>query len=143
MSIVNELFADSKPRLENFQNTYFEEFFKRPSVLQCLRQLKRTLAVAENKAPIEFRTSFVDSFGNTQRLLVIFSMNVDQTYVLRFDCISEDYYDYGKYERNGTREKGFKFKFSEITKNLQVQFVSYTNWFERREILQFLEELFS
>lgn len=26
MSIVNELFADSKPRLENFQNTYFEEF---------------------------------------------------------------------------------------------------------------------
>lgn len=28
MSIVNELFADSKPRLENFQNTYFEDFLK-------------------------------------------------------------------------------------------------------------------
>lgn len=27
MSIINELFADSKPRLENFQNTYFEDFF--------------------------------------------------------------------------------------------------------------------
>lgn len=143
MSIVNELFKDSPKRLENFQNSYFEEFFKRSSVLQCLRQLKRTFAVTENKVPIEFRTSFVDSFGNTQHLLVIFSMNVDQTYVLRFDYISEDYYDYGKYERNGTREKGFKFKFSEITKNLQVQFVSYTNWFERREILQSLEELFS
>lgn len=143
MSIVNELFKDSPERLENFQNTYFEEFFKRSSVLQCLRQLKRTFAVAENKVPIEFRTSFVDSFGNTQHLLVIFSMNVDRTWVLRFDYISEDYYDYGKYERNGTREKGFKFKFSEITKNLQVQFVSYTNWFERREILQILEELFS
>lgn len=143
MSIVSELFKDSPKHLENFQNTYFEEFFKRPSVLQCLRQLKRTFAVSENKVPIEFRTSFVDNFGNTQHLLVIFSMNVDRTYVLRFDYISEDYYDYGKYERNGTREKGFKFKFSEITKNLQVQYVSYTNWFERREILQFLEELFS
>lgn len=143
MSIVNELFTDSKSRLENFQNTYFEEFFKRSSVLQCLRQLRRNLAVSESKAPTQFRTSFVDSFGNTQHLLVTFSMNVDRTYVLRFDYISEDYYDYGKYERNGTREKGFKFKFSEITKNLQVQYVSYTNWFERREILQFLEELFS
>ena len=143
MSIMNELFKDSPKRLENFQNTYFEEFFKRSSVLQCLRQLKRTFAVTENKVPIEFRTSFVDNFGNTQHLLVIFSMNVDRTYVLRFDYISEDYYDYGKYERNGTREKGFKFKFSEITKNLQVQYISYTNWFERREILQFLEELFS
>lgn len=143
MSIVSELFKDSPKHLENFQNTYFEEFFKRPSVLQCLRQLKRTFAVAENKIPIEFHTSFVDSFGNTQHLLVIFSMTVDRTWVLRFDYISEDYYDYGKYERNGTREKGFKFKFSEITKNLQVQYVSYTNWFERREILQILEELFS
>lgn len=143
MSIVSELFKDSPKHLENFQNTYFEEFFKRPSVLQCLRQLKRTFAVVENKIPIEFRTSFVDSFGNTQHLLVIFSMIVDRTWVLRFDYISEDYYDYGKYERNGTREKGFKFKFSEITKNLQVQYVSYTNWFERREILQILEELFS
>lgn len=143
MSIVNELFKDSPERLEDFQNTYFEEFFKRPSILQCLRQLKRTLAVVENKAPIEFRTSFVDSFGNTQHLLVMFSMNVDHTYVLGFDYISEDYYDYGKYERNGTREQGFKFQFSEITKNLQVQYVSYTGWFERREILQILEELFS
>lgn len=143
MSIVNELFADSQPRLENFQNAYFEEFFKRPSVLQCLRQLRRTLLVDKNKVPIQFRTSFVDNFGNTQHLLVTFSMNVDQTYVLRFDYISEDYYDYGKYERNGTREKGFKFKFSDVTKNLHVQYVSYTNWFERKEILQFLEELFS
>ena len=143
MSIVNELFTDSKSRLENFQNTYFEEFFKRSSVLQCLRQLRRNIAVSESKAPTQFRTSFVDSFGNTQHLLVTFSMNVDRTYVLRFDYISEDYYDYGKYERYGTREKGFKFKFSEITKNLQVQYVSYTNWFERRELLQFLEELFS
>lgn len=36
MSIVNELFVDSQPRLEDFQNTYFVEFFKRPSVLQYL-----------------------------------------------------------------------------------------------------------
>lgn len=49
MSIVNELFKDSPKRLENFQNTYFEEFFKRSSVLQCLRQLKRTFAVAKKK----------------------------------------------------------------------------------------------
>lgn len=143
MSIVNELFKNSPKRLENFQNTYFEEFFKRPSVLQCLKQLRRTLVVVENKVPIQFRTSFVDNFGNTQHLLVIFSMNVDQTYVLRFDCISEDYYDYGEYERNGTREKSFKFKFSDVTKNLQVQFVNYNDWFERKEILRCLEELFN
>ena len=32
---------------------------------------------------------------------------------------------------------------SEVTKNLQVQFVNYANWFDRKEILRCLEELFS
>lgn len=72
MGIVGELFADSKPRLENFQNTYFEEFFKRSSILQCLKQMRRTVAVSKNNEPVVFRDSFVDSLGNVQHVLVIF-----------------------------------------------------------------------
>ena len=143
MSIVNELFADSKPRLENFQNTYFEEFFKRPSVLQCLKQLRRTVAVSNNSEPFVFRDVFVDSLGTVQHILVTFYVNKDCTYTFAIDLISEDYYDYGKYERSGTREQGFYFTFSEVTKNLQVQFVNYANWFDRLEILHCLETIFS
>ena len=143
MGIVGELFADSKPRLENFQNTYFEEFFKRPSVLQCLKQLRRTVTVSKNNEPVVFRDSFVDSLGAVQHVLVTFYVNMDCTFTFAVDLISEDYYDYGKYERSGTREQGFYFNFSEVTKNLQVQFVNYANWFDRKEILRCLEELFS
>ena len=143
MSIVNDLFADSKPRLENFQNTYFEEFFKRPSVLQCLKQLRRTVAVSKNNEPVVFRDSFVDLLGTVQHVLVTFYVNKDCTYTFAIDLISEDYYDYGKYERSGTREQGFYFTFSEVTKNLQVQFVNYANWFDRLEILHCLETIFS
>lgn len=143
MSIVGELFADSQPRLENFQNTYFEEFFKRPSVLQCLKQLRRTVAVSNNSEPFVFRDVFVDSLGTVQHILVTFYVNKDCTYTFAIDLISEDYYDYGKYERSGTREQGFYFTFSEVTKNLQVQFVNYANWFDRLEILHCLETLFS
>lgn len=143
MSIVNELFADSQPRLENIQNTYFEEFFKRPSVLQCLKQLRRTVAVSKNNEPVVFRDSFIDSLGTVQHVLVTFYVNKDCTYTFAIDLISEDYYDYGKYERSGTREQGFYFNFSEVTKNLRVQFVNYANWFDRKEILHCLEELFS
>ena len=143
MGIVGELFADSKPRLENFQNTYFEEFFKRSSILQCLKQMRRTVAVSKNNEPVVFRDSFVDSLGTVQHILVTFYVNKDYTYMFAIDLISEDYYDYGKYERGGTREQGFYFTFSEVTKNLQVQFVNYANWFDRKEILHCLEELFS
>lgn len=143
MSIVNELFADSKPRLENFQNTYFEEFFKRPSVLQCLKQLRRTVAVSERREPVVFRDSFVDPYGAVQHILVTFYVNSNGTYTLAIDLISEDYYDYGKYERSGTRDEGFYFNFSEVTKNLQVQFLNYANWLDRNTILRVLEELFS
>lgn len=143
MSIVNELFADSKLRLENFQNTYFEEFFKRPSVLQCLKQLRRTVAVSKNGESVVFRDSFVDSLGRVQHILVTFYVNSNSTYTLAIDLISEDYYDYGKYERSGTREEGFYFTFSEVTKNLQVQFVNRANWFDRKEIFRALETLFS
>lgn len=143
MSIVNELFADSQPRLENFQNICFEEFFKRPSVLQCLKQLRRTVAVSKNNESVVFRDSFVDSLGTVQHVLVTFYITKDCTYTFAIDLISEDYYDYGKYERSGTREQGFYFNFSEVTKNLQVQFVNYANWFDRKEILRCLEVLFS
>lgn len=143
MSIVNELFADSKPRLENFQNTYFEEFFKRPSVLQCLKQLRRPDAVSKNGESVVFRDSFVDSLGRVQHILVTFYVNSNSTYTLAIDLISEDYYDYGKYERNGTRERGFEFNFSDVTKNLQVHFVNHVTFYGRREIFQILESLFS
>lgn len=143
MGIVGELFADSKPRLENFQNTYFEEFFKRSSILQCLKQMRRTVAVSEKCESLVFRDVFVDLVGNVQHVLVTFYVNSDGTYTLAIDLISEDYYDYGKYERSGTREQGFYFKFSEVTKNLQVQFVNYANWFDRKEILHCLETIFS
>lgn len=143
MGIVGELFADSQPRLENFQNTYFEEFFKRPSVLQCLKQMRRTVAVSNNSEPFVFRDVFVDSLGTVQHILVTFYVNKDCTYTFAIDLISEDYYDYGKYERSGTREQGFYFTFSEVTKNLQVQFVNYANWFDRLEILHCLETIFS
>ena len=143
MSIVNELFADSKPRLENFQNTYFEEFFKRSSILQCLKQMRRTVAVSKASESIVFRDSFIDSLGTVQHILVTFYVNSNSTYTLAIDLISEDYYDYGKYERSGNREQGFYFNFSEVTKNLQVQFVNYANWFDRKEVLRCLEELFS
>lgn len=143
MGIVGELFADSKPRLEHFQNTYFEEFFKRSSILQCLKQTRRTVAVSKNGEPVVFRDSFVDSLGRVQHVLVTFYVNSDGTYTLAIDLISEDYYDYGKYERSGTREEGFYFTFSEVTKNLQVQFVNCTNWLDRLEILYCLETLFS
>lgn len=143
MSIVNELFADSQARLENFQNTYFEEFFRRSSVLQCLKQMRRTVAVYEKQKPIVFRESFVDSFGGVQHILVTFYGNINGTYTLAIDLISEDYYDYGKYERSGTRDKGFYFNFSEVTKNLQVQFLNYADWLDRKTILRVLEELFS
>ena len=143
MSIVNELFADSKPRLENFQNTYFEEFFKRPSVLQCLKQLRRTVAVSKNDESVVFRDSFVDPYGAVQHILVTFYVNSNGTYTLAIDLISEDYYDYGKYERNGTRERGFEFNFSDVTKNLQVHFVNHVTFYGRREIFQILESLFS
>lgn len=143
MSIVNELFADSKPRLENFQNTYFEEFFKRSSILQCLKQMRRTVAVSEKHNPLVFRDTFLDSFGVVQHILVTFYVKEDGTYTLEVDLISEDYYDYGKYERSGTREQGFYFNFSEVTKNLQVQFVHYADWFDIRDILQCLETIFS
>ena len=72
MSIVNELFVDSQPRLENFQNTYFEKFFKRSSILQCLKQLRRTVAVSKGSEPVVFRDSFVDSLGTVQHVLVTF-----------------------------------------------------------------------
>ena len=101
MSIVNELFANSKPCLENFQNTYFEEFFKRSSILQCLKQMRRTVAVFKNGESVVFRDSFVDSLGRVQHT------------------------------------------FSEVTKNLQVQFVNRANWFDRKEIFRALETLFS
>ena len=143
MSIVGELFADSQPRLENFQNTYFEEFFKCSSILQCLKQMRRTVAVSNNSEPFVFRDVFVDSLGTVQHILVTFYVNKDCTYTFAIDLISEDYYDYGKYERSGTREQGFYFTFSEVTKNLQVQFVNYANWFDRKEILRCLEDLFS
>lgn len=143
MGIVGELFADSQPRLENFQNTYFEEFFKRPSVLQCLKQLRRTVAVSNKSKPFVFRDVFVDSLGTVQHILVTFYVNKDCTYTFAIDLISEDYYDYGKYKRSGTREQGFYFTFSEVTKNLQVQFVNYANWFDRLEILHCLETIFS
>ena len=143
MGIVGELFADSQPRLENFQNTYFEEFFKRPSVLQCLKQMRRMVAVSKNGEPVVFRDSFVDSLGRVQHILVTFYVNSEGTYTFAIDLISEDYYDYGKYERSGTREQGFYFNFSEVTKNLQVQFVNYANWFDIRDILQCLETIFS
>lgn len=143
MSIVNELFADSQSSLENFQNNYFEEFFKRPSVLQCLKQLRRTVAVSKNNEPVVFRDSFIDSLGTVQHVLVTFYVNKGCTYTFAIDLISEDYYDYGKYERSGTREEGFYFTFSEVTKNLQVQFVNRANWFERKEILRCLDGLFS
>lgn len=143
MGIVGELFADSKPRLENFQNTYFEEFFKRSSILQCLKQMRRTVAVSKNNEPVVFRDSFIDSLGTVQHVLVTFYVNKDCTYTFAIDLISEDYYDYGKYERSGTREQGFYFNFSEVTKTLQVQFVNYANWFDRKEILHCLEKLFS
>lgn len=143
MSIVNELFVDSQPRLENFQNTYFEEFFKRSSVLQCLKQLRRTVTVSKSGEPVVFRDSFVDSLGTVQHVLVTFYITKDCTYTFAIDLISEDYYDYGKYELSGTREQGFYFNFSEVTKNLQVQFVNYANWFDRKEILRCLEVLFS
>ena len=143
MGIVGDLFADSQPRLENFQNTYFEDFFKRPSVLQCLKQMRRTVAVSNNSEPFVFRDVFVDSLGTVQHILVTFYVNKDCTYTFAIDLISEDYYDYGKYERSGTREQGFYFTFSEVTKNLQVQFVNYANWFDRLEILHCLETIFS
>ena len=143
MSIVNELFKNSPKRLENFQNKYFEEFFKRPSVLQCLKQLRRTVTVSKNNEPVVFRDSFVDFLGTVQHVLVTFYVNMDCTFTFAVDLISEDYYDYGKYERSGTREQGFYFNFSEVTKNFQVQFVNYVNWFDRKEILRCLEELFS
>ena len=143
MSIVNELFADSKPHLENFQNTYFEEFFKRSSVLQCLKQLRRVVAVSEKHEPLVFRDTFLDSFGVVQHVLVTFYVNSGGTYTLTVDLISEDYYDYGKYERNGTREKGFEFNFSDVTKNLQVHVVNHVTFYDRREILHCLEGLFS
>ena len=144
MSIVDELFKDSPERLKNFQNTYFDEFFKRSSVLQCLKQLRRTVAVSKGGEPVVFRDSFVDSSGgNIQHVLVAFYVNNDCTYTLAIDLISEDYYDYGKYERSGTREEGFYFTFSGVTKNLQVQFVNRANWFDRKEILRCLGELFS
>ena len=143
MSIVDELFKDSPERLKNFQNTYFEEFFKRSSVLQCLKQLRRVVAVSEKHKPLVFRDTFLDSFGVNQHVLVIFYVNSDRTYTLAIDLISEDYYDYGKYERNGNREKGFEFNFSDVTKNLQVHFVNHVTFYERREILHCLEGLFS
>lgn len=118
-------------------------FFKRPSVLQCLKQLRRTVAVSKNNEPVVFRDSFVDLLGTVQHVLVTFYVNKDCTYTFAIDLISEDYYDYGKYERSGTREEGFYFTFSEVTKNLQVQFVNRANWFDRKEILRCLEDLFS
>lgn len=118
-------------------------FFKRPSVLQCLKQLRRTVAVSKNGESVVFRDSFVDSLGRVQHILVTFYVNSNSTYTLAIDLISEDYYDYGKYERSGTREEGFYFTFSEVTKNLQVQFVNRANWFDRKEIFRALETLFS
>lgn len=122
-------------------------FFKRPSVLQCLKQLRRTVAVSKNGESVVFRDSFVDSLGRVQHILVTFyvnsNSNSNSTYTLAIDLISEDYYDYGKYERSGTREEGFYFTFSEVTKNLQVQFVNRANWFDRKEIFRALETLFS
>lgn len=143
MGIVGELFVDSQPRLENYQNTYFEEFFKRSSVLQCLKQMRRIVAVSKNNEPVVFRDSFVDPYGAVQHILVTFYVNSNGTYTIAIDLISEDYYDYGKYERSGTRDEGFYFNFSEVTKNLQVQFSHYANWLDRKTILPKLEELFS
>lgn len=118
-------------------------FFKRPSVLQCLKQLRRTVAVSKNGESVVFRDSFVDSLGRVQHILVTFYVNSNSTYTLAIDLISEDYYDYGKYERSGTREEGFYFTFSKVTKNLQVQSVNRANWFDRKEIFRALETLFS
>ena len=143
MSIGDELFKDSSERLKNFQNTYFEEFFKRSSILQCLKQMRRTVAVSEKHNPLVFRDTFLDSFGVVQPILVTFYVKEDGTYTLEVDLISEDYYDYGKYERNGTRERGFEFNFSDVTKNLQVHFVNHVTFYGRREIFQILESLFS
>ena len=143
MSIVDELFKDRPERLQNFQNTYFEEFFKRPSVLQCLKQLRRTVAVSEKHERLVFGDTFLDSFGENQHVLVTFYVNSDRNYTLVIDLISEDYYDYGKYERNGNREKGFEFNFSDVTKNLQVHVVNHVTFYGRREIFQILEGLFS
>lgn len=143
MSIVNELFGNDQKRLENFQDAYFEEFFKRPSILLCLKQLKCLNSSSRESGPVEFRTVFKDEYGNTQHLLVLFFVNASGTYTLKFDLISEDYYDYGKYERSGSREDGFSFSFTEITKNLHVDFLHYSTWFERKDILTVLEDLFS
>lgn len=74
---------------------------------------------------------------------MLFFVNASGTYTLKFDLISEDYYDYGKYERSGSREDGFSFSFTEITKNLHVDFLHYSTWFERKDILTVLEDLFS
>ena len=119
-------------------------FFLRPSVLQCLKQLRRTVAVSKNgESVVFFCDSFVDSLGRVQHILVTFYVNSNSTYTFAIDLNSEDYYDYGKYERSGTREEGFYFTFSEVTKNLQVQFVNRANWFDRKEIFRALETLFS
>lgn len=105
--------------------------------------MRRIIAVSKNNEPVVFRVSFVDPYGAVQHILVTFYVNSNSTYTLAIDLISEDYYDYGKYERSGTREEGFYFTFSEVTKNLQVQFVNRANWFDRKEIFRALETLFS